>query len=57
LIDNNNDNKKKQARKHKNKSMDIDNKGFNKAINPNNLNKLIKLFSINIIRIFFELNI
>ena len=39
LIGNNNDNKKKQTRKHKNKSKDIDNKVFNKVINPNNLNE------------------
>ena len=39
LISNNNDNKKKQIRKHKNKSMDIDNKAFNKVANSNYLNK------------------
>jgi hypothetical protein len=39
LISNNNDNKKKQIRKHKNKSMDIDNKAFNKVANSHYLNK------------------
>ena len=59
LIGNNNDNKIKQTRKHKNKSIDINNKVFNKVVNTNNLKiyKIIKLFPINIIRIFIELNI
>ena len=39
LISNNNDNKKNQIRKHKNKSMDIDNKAFNKVANSHYLNK------------------
>ncbi len=40
LIGNNNDKKKKQTRKHKNKSIDINNKVFNQVVNTNNLNKL-----------------
>lgn len=39
LIGNNNDNKIKQTRKHKNKSIDINNKVFNKVVNTNNLNE------------------
>ena len=39
LIGNNKDDKKKQARKHKNKSMDIDNKAFNKVVSSDYLNK------------------
>ena len=39
LIGNNKYDKKKQVRKHKNKSMDIDNKAYNKVVSSDYLNK------------------
>ena len=47
LIGNNKYDKKKQVRKHKNKSMDIDNKAYNKVVSSDYLNKFNLSYILN----------